>query len=83
MTPFEIDILLHYYTRPGDPSACVDNVPLWRPTLNMLMACDLLTVTESNGSTYRLTERGRYYVAHGICKVPVPVTTFTIPWGER
>ena len=87
MTPFEIDILLHYHTRPGDHEACINQAPIWRETINRLIDDGLVSIvvcSKSNSfASYELTERGRFYVEHGLCAVPLPESQWFIPSGGR
>lgn len=62
MSPYEIEVLLHYYCRASDHDDIHKNPPIWRPTIERFIADGLLI--ESLGGdqwrrTYRLTERGK------------------------
>lgn len=74
MTPLELDILLHYYCcandyRDGDFSA-----PAVRQTIELFkhMENPLLMVDhEPTHATYKLTERGHFYIRH-LLSIPLP-----------
>lgn len=78
MSPYEIRILLDYYTMPGDPEAI--EAPIGPDTLKCFIADGLLWPNpEGSLQLYRLTEKGEFYVKAGICNVPLPVQEFRIP----
>ena len=83
MTPFEIDILLHYYGRAGDSDVVRRNPPIWLETRTRFIADGLLELLtdppDEFGSTYRLTERGHAY-CDGIQRVPLPRQRWVIDW---
>jgi len=83
VTPFEIDVLLWYHARAGDHPKMAENPPVWRPTINSFMELDLLEPMPKDDRTwnacYRITERGDFYVRHGLCAVPLPEKTWQIP----
>lgn len=79
MSPFEITILLHYYTTPGvdvktsaDPMFCIG-------TMQKLVHRGLLMHSRGVEREFELTEKGQFYVREGLCQVPLPVSTFVIP----
>lgn len=81
MSPYEIGVLLHYYSSACDHDDIHKNPPIWRPTIEKFIADGLL---ESPGHdhwhrTYRLTERGKFYVVEGLCAIPLPTHKWEIP----
>jgi hypothetical protein len=88
MTPFELDILLHYYGCADDHEVIEKNPPIWSMTLAAFIEEDLLTANLPGGEwhgQYRLTERGRAYIRM-VLKVPLPVQLWVhpdeLPWEE-
>ncbi len=78
LTPFELDILLHYHSIAGDCRACVDNVPIWAETRNWMLENDLLRHAGGIGNaTYILGPRGQCFIDH-ILSLPLPKQTWTI-----
>lgn len=84
MTPFELDILLHYYGHADDHPVVENNPPVWRETLDAFKSERLLQDEPCVAPpgypqrTYRLTERGQAYVAF-VLAVPLPITTWRLP----
>ncbi len=82
MTPYEIEILLHYYYSAVDhPSMAEAGSNAWAVNRDRLKEKDLLMCRDSGGRgpVYKLTERGDYYVREGLLKVPLPVQRWEIP----
>lgn len=84
MTPYEIDILLHYHCRGEDHEDVHRNPPVWRPTIDMFLQLDLLRQTrpEEQGRypmVYTLTERGHAYCA-ALEAVPLPDAAWIVRW---
>lgn len=83
MTPFEIEIMLHYYYRPryfrdGDFSA-----PASRSALESFCENGLLREAPVNaGALYEITERGRVYV-EALKSVPLPIQVWIMPTADR
>jgi len=73
-----LDILLHYFCRASDPEAM--DSPIWRETIHGFMDNDLLTpnADSARGTSYRLTERGEFYV-RAVLATPLPVSRWEIP----
>lgn len=79
MTPFELDILLHYHCIAADHRACVQNVPIWPETRDMLLAEGLLkTPSKLHCRTHDLGERGKVYI-QAVLATPLPVQTWVMP----
>lgn len=74
MTPFELDILLHYHSICDEHSACLANVPIWKETRDWMLKEGLLI--PANGTrgyaTYRTGERAEVLLAH-IFSLPLPM----------
>ncbi len=82
MTPYELNILLHYHCYKTEFHRYADNT-FYRNTISQLVADGLierLPVPFHDGATLQLTEKGTFYVTEGLCKVPMPEPRFTIPW---
>ena len=81
MTPFEIDILLHYYVSPDRHRVEIDNPPIWRETRQWFLDNDLLRHREptiKSDASYEVTERGKAWIEH-VCSLPLPVATWVMP----
>lgn len=72
MVPYEIDILLHYYSRCEDHEDIVRDPPVWRPTMLRFIEQGLIEHSPGDGVTYALTDRGKCYV-EALQRVPLPV----------
>ena len=76
MTPFELDILLHYYCRGDDHRVVSENPPIWKETRQMFLDENLLrqrSHTERDNS-YAITERSKVLIEH-ILSLPLPKWT--------
>lgn len=81
MTPFEIDILMHYCCSPEDHSVVSSNPPIWRETLARFVSEGLLEIPDNPSeysATYKATDRCRAYIK-GLCNVPLPVQKWVMP----
>lgn len=81
MTPFELDILLHYFACADDHPVVHRNPPIWPETRDAFIAEDLMADNlpdSGRTATYRLTERGRAYIEF-VLAVPLPVNTWQLP----
>lgn len=87
MSPYQINILLHYYTSPqAHPSEQTGNA-LWHDTIQAFMEEKLMEPNplasppdlDYEPSIYRMTHRGQFYVSDGLCKVPLPEREWRIP----
>ena len=72
MTPFETEILLHYYSRNIDHEVVLKNPPIWAETRDMMLRSDLLIKVQSDMRSYDIGERGRVWIEH-VLKTPPPV----------
>lgn len=79
MTPYEIDVLLHYYCRAVDHPDMERNPPVWKPTILQFVGEGLLAVATSKGMCYSLTERGQAYV-DALQRVPLPRSAWIVDW---
>ena len=70
MTPFELDILLHYYCRADDHPSMRNPPPIWAETIRDLYDAQLLT-GEGIVTIHKITERGRVLIAH-MLSLPLP-----------
>jgi hypothetical protein len=75
MTPFEIEILLHYHTCCGDFAR--SHAPIFKETVQRLVDMGLMHYEAADGRLIQMTDMGHFYVTEGLCKVPLP--TFVIP----
>lgn len=84
MTPFELDILLHYYAHTVDHPVVEENPPIWAETLDAFLSEKLLQHNPKvpppgySGRIYCLTERGRAYIGF-VLEVPLPTTKWVLP----
>ena len=84
MTPLEIEILLHYYTRSNDYRDGDFSFPAVRETLDCFREdLNLIEYWPEDDNTrpdqtYRLTERGRIY-AEALKAVPLPIQIWVMP----
>ena len=82
MTPFELDILLHYYSRADDHPVMFDNPPIWPQTRDHFKAEELLGERPADkrhgDALYYLTERGKAYI-EAVLALPLPVQVWVMP----
>ncbi len=71
MTPFELDILLHYYACCDDHPVVLNNPPIWWETRQWMLDEGLLVVANAI-SSYKIGERGKVLIDH-ITNLPLPV----------
>ncbi len=84
MTPFELDILLHYYGHADDHPVVARNPPIWKETRDAFREKGLLETdtTMESTATYRLTERGKAYI-DAMLALPLPVQIWVMPPTDR
>lgn len=75
-SPYELVILLHYYTTPGDYPH--NDAPVWPETVQRLRGLGLLSGNLDVGSDHRLTPRGKAFVELSLCGAPLPVQRWVI-----
>jgi hypothetical protein len=81
MTPYEIEVMLWYYTRCEDHEDASRNPPVWRPTIVEFLTAGLLElkpVESKRDVCYVLTDRGKAYCEF-LCAVQVPVCKWVQP----
>lgn len=79
MTPFELDILLHYYSSASEHEAVLNNVPIWPETREWFLRSGLLEPHASDhGASYRTTEKARVFIEY-IMSLPLPVQEWKMP----
>jgi hypothetical protein len=83
MTPFEIDVLMHYHCHADDHKCVISPPPIWRTTIDRFIEEDLIELVPeaertrghltsfTSFQTYRLTERGHAY-CESLKRVPLP-----------
>lgn len=76
MTPYEINLLLHFHCCVG-PWPRKD-APLYRPTVDRMFSDGLIQQTPHLESDYETTERGKAMVKH-LCAVQLPVCQWVQP----
>lgn len=75
MSPFQIDILVWYYSHADDHPVFHNNpVPISHETLGFFMDNNLIEHAPHEHGLYKITDRGRCFVDH-ICALELPV------WG--
>lgn len=80
LTPFEIDIVMHYVLTTGDHKVIENPPPIWSETRSRLFALGLLEQDDGeNEQNYRATPKAAVYVREGLCKVPMPVQAWVMP----
>ena len=79
MTPFEIDILLHYATTVGDHPLMNNPPPIWRDTINSFLSDGLLAPGDNGKAAYVATDRLRAY-CEALQRVPLPVQVWVMPY---
>ncbi len=83
MTPFEIRILLHYYTASGDAEEVLRNPPILETTMKTFVELGLLEHSDGRGpGSFIMTPKGNFYVERGLMDVPVPVECYKFPEAE-
>ena len=74
MTPFELDILLHYYSCGGEHQFVESNPPIWAETRNGFLENGLLELFDGDHQSYRTTARANCLIEH-ILNLPLPIWT--------
>lgn len=94
MTPFELGILLHYYTTPVAHEQEDSPAPIWEPTIQAFISEKIIEPTpiapppdiDYKPSAYRLTQRGKAYIKY-VLAVPLPMMKWVLPeelpWEEQ
>jgi len=80
MTPFEIDILLHYATTRGGHRLMFNPPPIWRETIDRFLELGLLQPASgvAGDACYAKTDRLDAY-AEALQRVPLPVQQWVTP----
>jgi hypothetical protein len=80
MSPYDIEILLHYHSRTDDWSGPSAGNALHRETMRRFVQDGLLSRCEEPAASrdYEPTERLHAYV-EGLCRVPLPVQRWVVP----
>ena len=81
MTPFEIDILMHYLTRANDYRDGDFSAPALMPTLLAFIDQGLMVKETEGGRDFNLTERGIVY-CESLQKVPLPEQRWVTVWSK-
>lgn len=82
MTPFEIDILMHYLTRANDYRDGDFSAPILPATMQSFVDQGLMTEEpEDSSRRFNLTERGIAYCESLQC-VPLPVQRWVTVWPK-
>ena len=75
MSPYEIEILLHYYACLDDHPQMYSPPPIWRDTINWFLQNQLLQDNgKADDAAYKITERGNVLI-RAMCALPLPVWT--------
>jgi len=77
VTPYEIDILLWYYTRVSDHPTVAVNPPIWAGTRQDFLNCGLLEL-DGDRAAYKLTDKGQAYCRH-LTEVQIPICKWVQP----
>ena len=79
MTPLEIEIILHYYTRPGDYRNGDFSAPAVKNAIDWFCQTGMLELKEiSTKGDYDLTDRGQAYV-DALMALPLPEKRWIMP----
>lgn len=84
MTPYEIEVLLWYYTRTADHPDMTKQPPVWTPTMAKLIRLQLLQLTPygtGEKTVYAITDRGEAHV-DGLKKLPFPKLAWVTDCSE-
>lgn len=82
MTPLHIEMLLHYYTRPGDYRDGDFSASAVSEYLAQLLENGLIGPLQDEGpeerTAYQITDKGKFLV-NVICNMPMPVQSWAMP----
>ncbi len=80
MTPLQIEILLHYHTRPGDHPDAARPPPPYDDAFNYFLRNGYL-IPKNSATTpgYKATEKLHVY-CEALCNVPEPVQKWVIKY---
>lgn len=82
MTPYELEILLHYYWHATDHPDMTNPTPLWRETIGKFLEQELLEQqADPCDALYTLTERGHVYM-DAVLGVTLPERRWVMPEGQ-
>lgn len=81
MTPLQIELMLHYYSRANDHKMIEQNQLEWVSQADELSGLNLLQVASTTVKHFEITERGKAYVSF-LLAVPPPVAAWEIPKFE-
>lgn len=85
MTPYEIELLLHIYSRGDDHPDEKRMPPVYQPTIAAFLEEKLIEPNPACSppgtpqKTYVTTKRGKAYVELGLMRVTLPVKEWRIP----
>jgi len=79
ISPFQVRILLHYYTTPGDAEEVLRNPPILPSTMEWFIENGLLEHCHDGTASFQITDKGTFYVREGLLSVPLPQTYWRIP----
>lgn len=81
MTPYEINILLHYYATSTDYEGCGE--PILHQTITEFCKNGLLQASTDHRDdrNYTITDRGKAY-CNALTAIPLPIQTWTIEWPK-
>lgn len=75
MTPYEIELMLHFYcSQAAFPRYCA---PIYHETMMGLLDRGLVKTFDTEGNA-TLTDKGRAYIKL-LCSMPIPVQGWSIP----
>ena len=79
MTPFEIRVLLHYFTTPSEPPE--QNAPIFPATIQKFLEDGLIQRVQEvgpDGAKYETSNRGEAY-CKALTELPLPVQKWVMP----
>jgi len=78
MSPFQLGILLHYYSCLDEAEEVKRNPPILEETMQQFVADGLLEpATHDHGASWQCTDKGKFFVEY-ICALPLPEHSWTI-----
>lgn len=86
ITPLVLKIIIHYYCSSDDyKDRDFSSSIIVEQTLEDLYELGLLDTKNEEELHYKITDKGKFYVKEGLCKVlfPFPKETFIIPEKEE
>jgi DNA-binding PadR family transcriptional regulator len=81
VTPYELEILIHY--RCSVIEFARSRAPAFEPTMRGLESDGLVKRVDGGLRGYEMTDKGVFYVDEGLCRVPLPIHRWEIPSATK